>query len=113
MSWRRLAAHGWALGLALLLVALAPLGFRHPVAEARATTGTVTVPLKTSIDDAAIGGPSTPEPARLLAPSVRYRVEPGDSVESIAAELAAPSEPGGNRERLTRFTWPTHVIITH
>ncbi len=112
MSWPRLVAHGWALALALIVLALGPLGFRHPVAEGRATTRTVTVPLKTGIDDTGIGGPSTAEPARLLAPLVRYRVEPGDSVESIAAELAAPSEPGGNRERLIRFAWPTHGTIT-
>ncbi len=93
-------------------MALAPLGFRHPVAEARATAGSVTVPLKTSIDDAAIGGSSTEEQARLLAPLVRYRVEPGDSIDSIASEPATPAGPGGNREHLIRFAWPTHGIIT-
>jgi murein DD-endopeptidase MepM/ murein hydrolase activator NlpD len=92
-------------------VALAPLGFRHPVTEARATAGRVAVPSKTSIEDAAIGGPSTPAPAALLAPPVRSRV-PGDTIDGIASASDAPSQPFGNREHLIRFVWPTHGTIT-
>lgn len=109
----RLAAHGWALALALFLVAVAPLGFRHPAAEARATTGGVAVAFKTSIDDSPLSGPwTTPAQASLLAPPVRYRVEPGDPAESMPLELATPTEPGRNREHLIRFAWPTHGTIS-
>ncbi len=93
-------------------MALAPLGFRHPVAEARATTESVAVPLKTSMDDATIGGPSTAAPAAFVAPLGRYRMEPGGSVDSIASGPDASSEPGANREHLIRFAWPTHGTIT-
>ena len=106
----RFCAHGWALALALLLVALAPIGFRHPVAEARASTGSVTVAFKTGIDDSALRAPSTP--AWLLARPVRSRVQPGDDVDSIASEPVALARPGGNREHLIRFAWPTHGTIT-
>lgn len=200
MSWGipRLAAHGWALALALLVLALAPLGFRHPIAEAHATVERGTAPFKTSIDDSALRALSTPAQARQLSPLVHYQVKAGDSVDSIAARagisvdtlvqinrlswpplltsgrrilvppidgtvvrvdpdqtlstlaktfrvdiaalrtvnglgldarppsqlfipavktddlarLAAPSEPGGNRQHLVRFAWPTHGTIT-
>ena len=194
----RLAAHGWALALALLVLALAPLAYRQPVAEAHATTLSATAPFKTSIDEASLRAPSTPAQARQLSPLVPYEVQPGDSVDSIAARggitvdtlvqinrlawpplvapgrrllvppidgtlvsvgsdqslstvavkfrvdptalrtvnglgpgaalpsqlfipalktddlarLAAPSEPGGNRQHLVRFVWPTHGTIT-
>jgi len=194
----RLAAHGWALAVALLVLALAPLGFRQPNVEAQATTPSAIVPFKTSIDDSALRAPSTPAQARQPAPPVRYEVKAGDSVDSIAsragitvdtlvqinhlswpplvtpgerlvvppidgtmvpvdpdqtlstlaktfhidlsalrtvnglspdarppaqlfipavktddlARAAAASEPGGNRQHLVRFAWPTHGIIT-
>jgi murein DD-endopeptidase MepM/ murein hydrolase activator NlpD len=194
----RLAAHGWALALALLVLAVAPLAYRQPVAEAQATTVGASVPFKRGIDDAALRAPSTPSQARQLSPLVHYQVKPGDGVDSIAAragitvdtlvqinrlswpprltvgrrllvppidgtmvrvdpnqslstiamtfrvdistlrtinglgadatlpyelfipamrtedlaQLAAPSEPGGNRQHLVRFAWPTHGTIT-
>jgi murein DD-endopeptidase MepM/ murein hydrolase activator NlpD len=194
----RLAAHGWALALALLVLALAPLGLAHPTTEVQATTERITVPFKSSIDDSALRAPSTPAQARLLPPPVRYEVKPTDSVDSIAsragitvdtlvqinhltwpplvtpgerlvvppvdgtmvrvdpeqtlstlaktfrvdlstlrtvnglspnaapppqlfipavktddlARLAAASDPGGNRQHLVRFAWPTHGTIT-
>ena len=80
----RLAAHGFALAVALLVLALAPLAYRQPVTEAQATTGRASVTFKTSIDEAALRAPSTPSQARQLPPLVRYRVAPGDSVDSIA-----------------------------
>ena len=80
----RLAAHGWALALALLVLALAPLAYRQPVAEAHATTLSATAPFKTSIDEAALRAPATPAQARQLSPLVHYEVQPGDSVDSIA-----------------------------
>jgi murein DD-endopeptidase MepM/ murein hydrolase activator NlpD len=108
----RLAAHGWALGLALLLLALAPLGLRHSVAEARATTGSVVVPIKSSIDDGALRGPLTPAQAQLLPPPVRNRMDPGDGSDLTAVGPYGSSQPGANREHLVRFAWPTHGTIT-
>ena len=81
----RFAAHGWALALALLVLAPAPLGFRQPITQASATTSSGLLPYKTSIDDSTLWAPSTPAQARQLTPPVRYQVKPGDSVDSIAA----------------------------
>ena len=81
----RLAAHGWALALALFVLALAPLAYRQPITDAQATAGRTTVPFKTSIDEAALRAPSTPAQARQLPPLVHYRVKPGESVDSIAS----------------------------
>jgi murein DD-endopeptidase MepM/ murein hydrolase activator NlpD len=93
-------------------VALAPLGFRHPVAEARATSGSSVAPFKTSIDDLPLRAPTTAEQAWLLTPPVRYRAEPGDVANPVASAPDTSSEPGGNREHLIRFAWPTHGTIT-
>jgi murein DD-endopeptidase MepM/ murein hydrolase activator NlpD len=194
----RLAAHGWALALALLVLVLAPLAFPHPIAEARANTTTGGMPFNSGIDDAALRAPSTPAQAGQLSAMVHYTVKPGDSVDNIAAragitadtlvqinglssppllttggrllvppidgtlvrvdpdqslstlattfrvdisalrtvnalgldarlprrlfipamntedvtQLAAPPEPGGNRQHLVRFAWPAHGTIT-
>jgi murein DD-endopeptidase MepM/ murein hydrolase activator NlpD len=107
----RLCAHGWALGLALLLLALAPLGFRYPTAEAHDATGTVTFPVKSSFDDAALRGSLTPAQA-LPPPPVRNKMDPGDSLDVAAIGLYGSSEAGANREHLIRFAWPTHGTIT-
>jgi murein DD-endopeptidase MepM/ murein hydrolase activator NlpD len=81
----RLAAHGFALAVALLVLAVAPFASHQPVTDAQATMGRASVPFKTSIDEAALRAPSTPSQARQLPPLVRYRVNAGDSVDSIAA----------------------------
>jgi len=78
------ATHGWALALALLVLALAPLGFRHPVSDVQATAVS-----PGSADHAGIAGammrpPSSPAQARQLTPLVHYRVTRRDTVESIA-----------------------------
>ena len=95
----------------MLLLALAPLGFRHPVAEARASSGSVIVSVKSGIDDVALRGPSTAAQA-LLPPPVRNRMDPGDSFDVTTTGLYASSEAGANREHLVRFAWPTHGTIT-
>ena len=79
-----MATHGWALALALLVLALAPLGFRHPVSDVQATAVS-----PGSADHAGIAGammrpPSSPAQARQLTPLVHYRVTRRDTVESIA-----------------------------
>jgi len=81
-----LATHGWALALALLVLALAPLGFRHPIADAQATSGSPgRLAYKTEIAAATLGSPSSPTQARQLTPLVHYQVKNRDTVESIAA----------------------------
>jgi len=81
-----LATHGWALALALLVLALAPLGFRHPIADAQATSGSPgRLAYKTEIAGATLGSPSSPAQSRQLTPLVHYQVKNRDTVESIAA----------------------------
>jgi murein DD-endopeptidase MepM/ murein hydrolase activator NlpD len=81
----RLATHGWALALALLVLALAPLGFRHPIADAQATVISSGLGDQTGIADPMLRSPSSPAQARQLTPLVHYRVTRRDSVQSIAA----------------------------
>ena len=81
-----MATHGWALALALLVLALAPLGFRHPIADAQATSGSPgRLAYKTEIAGATLGSPSSPAQARQLTPLVHYQVKNRETVESIAA----------------------------
>lgn len=82
----RLATHGWALALALLVLGLAPLGLaHHPVADVSATVDGLTVPMRTTID-----APSPPasamatEQATLLRPITAYQSKPGDTAVTIA-----------------------------
>jgi len=81
----RLATHGWALALALLILALAPLGFRHPIADAQATGVSPSLAYKADVAAATLQSPSSPAQARQLTPLVRYRVKNRDTVEKIAA----------------------------
>ena len=81
----RLATHGWALALALLVLALAPLGFRHPIADAQATNASPGLADQTGMADAILRSPSGPAQARPLTPLVHYRVTRRDRVETVAA----------------------------
>lgn len=100
----RLAAHGWALALALFVLALGPLGFRHPIAEVHATSGSVRVTASSSVSEAALPpGGSTRLHAQRALPSL-----PTDDL----APPAAPAELIAAREHLVRFVWPTRGIIT-
>jgi murein DD-endopeptidase MepM/ murein hydrolase activator NlpD len=99
----RIAAHGWALALALFVLALGPLGFRHPIAEVHATSGSVAVTAWSSVSEAALPGGST----RLHAPRT-LPVVPTDDL----APPALPAELVATREHLVRFVWPTHGVIT-
>jgi murein DD-endopeptidase MepM/ murein hydrolase activator NlpD len=110
LSWGilRLAAHGWALALALFVLAPAPLGFRHPITEAQATTPSAIVPFKTSIDDSALRAPSTPAQARQLPPPVDYRVKPTDSVDSIASRAGITVD---TLVQVNHLSWPPLVTL--
>jgi murein DD-endopeptidase MepM/ murein hydrolase activator NlpD len=90
------------------VLALGPLGFRHPIAEVQATSGTVTVPFKTSVDEVAprTGGTADAE-AMLHTPSFITAARRDDLAPS-----AASADAGATREHLVRFVWPTHGTIT-
>lgn len=84
----RLATHGWALALALLVLGLAPLGLaHHPVADVSATVDGLTVPMRTTID-----APNPPasamatEQATLLRPITAYQAKPGDTAVTVAVK---------------------------
>lgn len=109
-SWGapRLAAHFWALGLALLVLGLAPLQLDHLAATdvnaSSATVQGIRVPVETSIEQRASTGAASPTAASMRA----YQVKAGDTLTGIAARagittttliqvngLAAPSvRPG-------------------
>lgn len=84
----RLATHGWALALALLVLGLAPLELaHHPVADVSATVDGLTVPMRTTID-----APNPPasamatEQAALLRPITAYQAKPGDTAVTVAVK---------------------------
>jgi murein DD-endopeptidase MepM/ murein hydrolase activator NlpD len=88
----------------LFVLALGPLGFRHPIAEVHATSGSVAVTARSSVSEAALapGGET-----RLRAP----RALPALTADDLTRP-AAPAELFATREHLVRFVWPTHGIIT-
>jgi len=90
------------------VLALGPLLFRHPIADVQATGGSVTVPLRTSVDDVALGtGGQSDIETKLRTPRFSLGLKTDDLVSP-----AASAEPGASRERLVRFAWPTHGTIT-
>ena len=104
----RLAAHGWALAVALFVLALGPLGFRQPIADVHATSrGGVIVGYKSSVDDA-------PLQSVQIADAESQLHTPGFITAARANDVAEPSAPaaGSARERLVRFLWPTHGVLT-
>jgi murein DD-endopeptidase MepM/ murein hydrolase activator NlpD len=103
----RLAAHGWALAVALLVLALGPLGFRHPVADVHASSrGGVIVGYKTTVDDASLRSLQIADAESQLHTS-------GFITAARANDVAEPSAPAsGAHERLVRFLWPTHGVLT-
>jgi murein DD-endopeptidase MepM/ murein hydrolase activator NlpD len=114
----RLAAHGWALALAAIVLLLAPLAFKHPVAEAHATAGSPPV-VMTRQGESALRSPATAAQASAPLPPTHHQ---GAATDDLAAQRddsvdlltrpATASDPGGSRERVIRFVWPTHGVIT-
>lgn len=91
-----------------MVLAVGPLGFRHPIAEVHATSrGGVAVPFTTSVDDV------SPATARrpVLDSTLQTPTLTGVATDAVAA-AAAPAEAGASREHLVRFAWPTHGVIT-
>jgi murein DD-endopeptidase MepM/ murein hydrolase activator NlpD len=103
----RLATHGWALALALFVLAAAPLELiRHPVAEASATVVAVNSPMKSTIDAPVISAPSIAAPSDPLRPISIYQAKPGDSVVTVA--VAA----GISVDTLLQLNQLSSVILT-
>ena len=80
----RLATHGWVLALALIVLGLAPLELRHPIADASATVDGMRVPLKTTIE--AMPVTSSSEPSAPLPPVAAYEAKSGDTAVTVAAK---------------------------
>ncbi len=103
--------------MAAVVLLLAPLGFRHPIADAQATAGSPPV-AATSVGDTSLRFPATAAQASGLPP-VHHQ---GDRADRLAAaedivvdaltQPAAASDPGGSRQQVIRFVWPTHGVIT-
>lgn len=86
------------------MLALGPLGFRHPIAEVHATSGSVAVTARNSVSEAAlVPGAET----RLHTPRALLALPTDDLAPPVA-----PVELVATREHLVRFVWPTHGIIT-
>lgn len=88
----------------MIVLALGPLGFRHPIAEVHATSGTVAVLSKSSVSDVALG----PDGATRLRAQRVVAAVPTDAL----VQATAPAELGATREHLVRFAWPAHGTIT-
>ena len=114
----RLAAHGWALGLAGLVLLLAPLVFKHPVAEVQATAGSPPI-TATRLGEPALRYPATAAQASIVAPPAHHQ---GGTLDGLSAQgdinvdpltlPATAADPGGSRQQVVRFVWPTHGVIT-
>ncbi|HXN57592.1 MAG TPA: hypothetical protein VN912_03280, partial [Candidatus Angelobacter sp.] len=82
----RLAAHGWALGLAVLVLLLAPLAFKHSIAEAHANAGSPSVAL-TRQGDSALRYPATAAQVGAPLSSAHHQV-------GVLDGLVAPGDNG-------------------
>ena len=79
--------------MALVVLALAPLGFRHPIADAQATAGSPgRLAYRTELAAATVRSPSGPAQATQLRPLVHYQVKNRDTVESIAARAGITAD---------------------
>jgi murein DD-endopeptidase MepM/ murein hydrolase activator NlpD len=102
--------------LAALVLLLAPLAFKHPVAEAQATAGGPPV-MGTRLGEPAFRYQATAAQAGAVAPPPHHQ---GGAADGLAADImidpltlaATPADPGGIREKVIRFVWPTHGVIT-
>ena len=114
----RLAAHFWALALACLVLLLAPLAFKHSVTEVQATAGSPPL-VGTRLGEPAVLYPATA--AQAMTPSLLAHQEAGsidgltaprDNTVDVLTQPANAADPGGSRQQVFRFVWPTHGVIT-
>lgn len=82
----RLATHGFILAVALLGTALVPLGLRLPAAGAAVTPASAGAPPGATRGDLRVRTPSTAAQAGQLSALREYRVQPGDTLTSIARQ---------------------------
>jgi murein DD-endopeptidase MepM/ murein hydrolase activator NlpD len=100
----------------VFVLLLAPLAFKHPIAEAQATAGGPAL-MGTRLGESALRYPATPAQASAVAPLPRHQ---GGTADGLAADInvdpltqpATASDPGGSRQRVMRFVWPAHGVIT-
>jgi len=97
---------------------LAPLAFKHPIAEAHATVASPSV-VVTSLGESALRYPASASQAGVPAAVVRHQAGTVDGLAGQAdinvdplTQPPAASDPGGSREQVVRFVWPTHGLIT-
>lgn len=101
------------------MLLLAPLAFRHPIAEVHATGASASVVITGVRGEAPLRYPATA--AQAMAPLAAAHHQ-GGAQEDLAAQggnsvdvlmqPATASDPGGSRQRVIRFIWPTHGVIT-
>jgi murein DD-endopeptidase MepM/ murein hydrolase activator NlpD len=100
----------------VLVLLLAPLAFKHPVAEALATGGGPAL-MGTRLGEPALRYPATAAQASAVPPLPHHQ---GGTPDGLAADInvdplmlpATAADPGGSRQRVIRFVWPTHGVIT-
>ena len=99
------------------MLLLAPLAFKHPIAEAHATVASPSV-VVTSLGESALRYPASAAQAGVPAGGVRHQA---GTVDGLAGQAdinldpltrPAAADPGGSREQVVRFVWPTHGLIT-
>jgi len=102
----------------VLVLLLAPLVFKHPIAEAHATAGSPSVAL-TRQGDSALRYPATAAQVSAPLSSTHHQrgspdgmAAPGDNGVDVLTQPATASDPGGSRQQVFRFVWPTHGVIT-
>ena len=100
------------------MLLLAPLAFKHPIAEAHATVASPSV-VVTSLGESALRYPASAAQAGVPAAVVRHQAGTVDGLAGQADINVDPltqpppaSDPGGSREQVVRFVWPTHGLIT-
>jgi murein DD-endopeptidase MepM/ murein hydrolase activator NlpD len=101
-----------------MVLLLAPLAFRHPIAEAHATSGSATV-VVTRQGESGLRAPATAAQASAPLPPAHRQggaqddlAIVGDNSVDVLTQPATASDPGGSRQHLIRFVWPTHGVIT-
>jgi murein DD-endopeptidase MepM/ murein hydrolase activator NlpD len=101
-----------------LVLLLAPLGFRHAIAEAHATAGSPPV-VVLRLGESALRSPATAAQAAAPPPVVHHQGVPTDGPVTNAdvgsdpmLQPATAADPGGARQHVFRFVWPTHGVIT-
>jgi murein DD-endopeptidase MepM/ murein hydrolase activator NlpD len=97
---------------------LAPLMVRLPISEAHATAGSPPVAL-TRQGESALRYPATAAQVSATISSTRHQggvrdgmAAPGDNGVDLLTLPATASDPGGSRQQVFRFVWPTHGVIT-